>query len=320
MLVVVDRLLQLKEPDGSRNLLLRASASPSRGLHSDVWVQRYYSSDSPDTTTRVECQAWRGDAHGRPPPHRGWRCTRTDRHSHDRLPRRARVDAVLEPMLRVTPSPERRDTLSSAATFCVPGKRRRGRVLPRLLRRDPSSRSRGGKAYEILANLSGLVRALTATGERDFPRRRTPRMETSPAASLRLGARAASNVSATRCRPFTSQDRIQENCVTVSCFRLNQRLFELTGGPTSRVATCGALTINCCIASTDGSEWCYYCRWPERSRSRPTLTCCSSSGPHGIALLSTMSVWNRREVSRLHSTHLAATRSSLLLGGAVCFT
>lgn len=167
------------------------------------------------------------------------------------------------------------------------------RLLSHLLSRQPIQDLAGGKAYEILANVVGLVELYDITGDRELLTAAVNAWEEVSREQLYVtgGSSRFERFQAQGPRPYTAADDVQENCVTVTWLRLNHRLLQVTGE--ARFAESYMWTAcNQLLASQarDASQWCYYCPLAGRKPYTPYLTCCSSNGPRGIAWFADNSV------------------------------
>ncbi|MFO1055161.1 MAG: glycoside hydrolase family 127 protein [Planctomycetota bacterium] len=145
-----------------------------------------------------------------------------------------------------------------------------------------------GKAYEMLSNLVGLCELARATGDRRL-------MEAPLTAWNDIVARELLPTgSASRHEHFVGGGRLPsstpnnlgETCVTVTWMQLCAQLLELTGEARfAQEIERSAFNHLAAAQRPDGAAWCYYTALRGPKPYDAGITCCSSSGPRGMALL-----------------------------------
>ncbi len=150
------------------------------------------------------------------------------------------------------------------------------------------ARTANGKAYEMLSNLVGLCELQCATGERAWLEpvlaawQDIVRNELLPTGSMSVhehftgGGRLPSAPSA----------NLGETCVSVTWLQLNLHLLQATGE--ARFGAEVERTVYNHLAAAqrpDGAQWCYYTALRGNKPYDPGITCCSSSGGRGMAML-----------------------------------
>lgn len=153
-----------------------------------------------------------------------------------------------------------------------------------------------GKAYEMLSNLVGLVELYRATGD---PKILEPvQIAWDDIVKHRLYLTGTGSVG----EHWTHDDVLPndaatgETCVTVTWMQLNLQLLRLTGN--SKYADQLERSIyNHLLGAqqADGAAWCYYMPLNGRRSPSPEITCCASSGPRGVSLLTTFAYTTRED-------------------------
>ena len=167
-------------------------------------------------------------------------------------------------------------------------------ILSTLLTAKRVDKVANGKAYEMLSCLNGVLELYRTTGE--------PRLlegvliAWQDIVDYRLYLTGTTSY---RERFHDNQDlpndlNVGENCVTVSWLQLNAELLRLTGE--ARFAEqLERTTFNQLLGAQrpDGTGWCMYAPLSGQKAfndSTDALTCCTASGPRGIALIPTFTV------------------------------
>ncbi|MBK8980085.1 MAG: glycoside hydrolase family 127 protein [Planctomycetes bacterium] len=162
------------------------------------------------------------------------------------------------------------------------------RLLTGLRTHGRVARTANGKAYELLSNLVGLCALYRATGDRTLldvverawedivVRELLPTGSASSFEHFVGGGRL----------PSTQRTNPAETCVTVTWLQLNVHLLEITGDARyGREIERTAFNHLPAAQRPDGGAWCYYTGLSGTKPYASTITCCSSSGPRGMALL-----------------------------------
>jgi hypothetical protein len=148
------------------------------------------------------------------------------------------------------------------------------------------SSTANGKAYEMLSCLLGLCELFRTTGDSTFLRpvlnawNDIVAHQLLPTGSGSVGEfwQPASSACGDTC------DGVGEVCVTVSWLQLNQQLLQLTGNPRFADEIERTLYNHLTAAQQpDGSAWSYFTNLRGTKAFSAKQTCCSSSGPRGIA-------------------------------------
>ncbi len=86
--------------------------------------------------------------------------------------------------------------------------------------------------------------------------------------------------------PSAPASNLGETCVTVTWLQLNAHLLEITGDARyGREIERTAYNHLAAAQRPDGAAWCYYTALRGQKPYDDHVTCCSSSGPRGLALL-----------------------------------
>jgi DUF1680 family protein len=148
------------------------------------------------------------------------------------------------------------------------------------------NRTANGKAYEMLSNLNGLCELYRVTGDHKYL---TPALNAWDDITAR---RLYVTGTASFGEHFQDDDRLPEEgpvgetCVTVTWMQLNVQLLRLTGEP--RFAEEVERSAHNHLAAAQRTEaygWCYFTPL-SGTRDYGGRTCCASSGPRGLALVS----------------------------------
>jgi len=197
------------------------------------------------------------------------------------------------------------------------------RIASALREHGRVARTANGKAYEMLSNLVGLCALHRATGDRDLL---APVLaawqdivsnELQPTGSMS----AHEHFTGGGRLPASPLANLCETCVTVTWLQLNLQLLQITGearfGQEIERAAYNHLAA---AQRPDGSQWCYYTPLRGVKPYDAGITCCSSSGPRGMALLPQAAVLVAAD-GALAVDLLEAAHGTVTLGGhSVTFT
>ena len=167
-------------------------------------------------------------------------------------------------------------------------------ILSTLLAQQRVDKVANAKAYEMLSCLNGVVELYRTTGEAELLK--PVLIAWRDIADKRLYVTGTTSY---RERFHDDQDlpsdlNVGENCVTVSWMQLNAELLRVTGE--SRFADqLERTTMNQLLGAQrpDGSGWCMYAPLSGQKAyndSKDVLTCCTASGPRGLAMLPTFAI------------------------------
>lgn len=155
------------------------------------------------------------------------------------------------------------------------------------------ARTANGKAYEMLSNLVGLCELYRATGDPMFlVPVRTAWDDIVAYELLPTGSMSSHEhfVGGGRL-PSAPASNLGETCVTVTWLQLNAHLLEITGDARyGREIERTAYNHLAAAQRPDGAAWCYYTALRGQKPYDDHVTCCSSSGPRGLALLPRLAV------------------------------
>jgi DUF1680 family protein len=150
------------------------------------------------------------------------------------------------------------------------------------------ARIANGKAYEMLSNLVGLCELARATNAPELlaPAQRAfddiVQNELLPTGSMS----SHEHFTGGGRLPAAAGAELAETCVTVTWLQLCRQLFEATGeakyGRELERTICNHLLA---AQRPDGAAWCYFTPLLGRKPYEQTMTCCSSSGPRGVAMI-----------------------------------
>lgn len=162
------------------------------------------------------------------------------------------------------------------------------RIAASLREHGRVARTANGKAYEMLSNLVGLCALARATGDRDLLEPVLAAWRDVVANELLVTGSASVHEHFTGGGrlPAGPQANLGETCVTVTWLQLNLALLQLLGetrfADEFERAACNHLAG---AQRPDGGAWCYYTPLRGTKPYDDAITCCSSSGPRGMALL-----------------------------------
>jgi len=197
------------------------------------------------------------------------------------------------------------------------------RVANALREHGRVARTANGKAYEMLSNLVGLCALHRATGDRDLLAPVLAAWQDIVTNELQpTGSMSAHELFTGGGRlPASPLANLGETCVTVTWLQLNLQLLQITGearfGQEIERAAYNHLAA---AQRPDGSQWCYYTPLRGVKQYDAGITCCSSSGPRGLALLPQAAVLVGAD-GALAVDLLEAAHGTVTLGGRkVTFT
>jgi uncharacterized protein len=197
------------------------------------------------------------------------------------------------------------------------------RIAAALREHGRVARTANGKAYEMLSNLVGLCALYEVTGERAYLEpvfaawQDIEQNELLPTGSMSVhehftgGGRLPAAMSA----------NLGETCVTVTWLQLNLHLLQITGearfGAEIERSACNHLAA---AQRPDGAQWCYYTSLLGKKPYDPGITCCSSSGGRGMALLPQTAVFVAKDGALVINLLEAAHGTAVLGDKPVQFT
>jgi len=166
-------------------------------------------------------------------------------------------------------------------------------IISRLLDRKGVNQVGNGKAYEMLSCLNGVLELYRSTGDKRLLRASINAWEDVVKNRLYITGAASSYELFQDDFNLPNNGNVGETCVTVTWIQLNTQLLRLTGE--ARFAEqLESVSLNQLLGAQqpDGRAWGYYVQMEGRKPYSSTLDghCCLSSGPRGIALLSTFAV------------------------------
>lgn len=185
------------------------------------------------------------------------------------------------------------------------------------------ARTANGKAYELLSNLLGLCALHRATGERAL-------LEPVLAAWADIVANELLPTGSMSVHehftgggrlPAATSANLGETCVSVTWLQLNLQLLQITGE-----ARFGAeierTAYNHLAAAQrpDGAQWCYYTALRGKKPYDAGITCCSSSGGRGMAIVPQAAVFTAADGALVINLLEPAHGEAVVGGAPVQFT
>jgi DUF1680 family protein len=167
-------------------------------------------------------------------------------------------------------------------------------ILSTLLTTNRVDKVANGKAYEMLSCLNGVAELYRTTGERRLLEAVLIAWQDIVEKRLYLTGTASYRERFHDDNDLPNDLNVGENCVTVSWLQLNAELLRLTGE--ARFAEqLERTTLNQLLGAQrpDGTGWCMYAPLSGQKAfndSKDILTCCTASGPRGVALIPTFAV------------------------------
>jgi uncharacterized protein len=197
--------------------------------------------------------------------------------------------SVLEPVARLYRATGKARYLEFARYLVASWDQAGGPGIARSLREHRHvAQTANGKAYEMLSNLLGLCELYRATGDADLLAPVLAAFDDIVANELLpTGSMSAHEhfVGGGRL-PSAMPSNVGETCVTVTWMQVCSELFELLGEPRfGREIERTAYNHLLAAQRPDGAEWCYYTALRGHKPYAAAMTCCSSSGARGLAML-----------------------------------
>src|SRR5262245_51200295 len=197
------------------------------------------------------------------------------------------------------------------------------RIASALREHGRVARTANGKAYGMVSNLVGLCALHRATGDRELLAPVLAAWQDIVTNELQpTGTMSAHEHFTGGGRlPASPLANLGETCVTVTWLQLNLQLLQITGearfGQEIERAAYNHLAA---AQRPDGAQWCYYTPLRGVKPYDAGITCCSSSGPRGMALLPQAAVLVGAD-GVLAVDLLAAAHGTVTLGGRrIAFT
>ncbi len=150
------------------------------------------------------------------------------------------------------------------------------------------------KAYEMLSCLNGVVELYRTTGEHRLLEAVLNAWQDIVDKRLYVTGTTSARERFRDDHDLPNDLNVGENCVTVSWLQLNAQLLRLTGEARFAEQLEGT-TLNQLLGAQrpDGTGWCMYAGLAGQKAfndSKDVLTCCTASGPRGMALIPTFAV------------------------------
>lgn len=176
------------------------------------------------------------------------------------------------------------------------------KIISTLLSTGKVNKVADGKAYEMLANLVGLVKLYRITGDAKFLKPVLIAWQDIVANRLYItGTTSSFEVfKGDDILPAEEKDHIGEGCVTVTWIQLNQNLLDITG-QLKYVEQIEKSIYNQLFGAENPESGCvsYYTPLMGVKPFSCSITCCTSSVPRGIALIPYFTFGNVRNVPTL---------------------
>ena len=176
------------------------------------------------------------------------------------------------------------------------------KIISTLLSTGKVNKVADGKAYEMLANLVGLVKLYRITGDSKYLKPVVIAWKDIVANRLYItGTTSSFEVfKGDDILPAAEKDHIGEGCVTVTWIQLNQNLLDITG-QLQYVEQIEKSIYNQLFGAENPESGCvsYYTPLMGVKPFSCSITCCTSSVPRGIALIPYFTFGNVRNVPTL---------------------
>jgi uncharacterized protein len=145
------------------------------------------------------------------------------------------------------------------------------------------------KAYEMMSNLVGLCELYRATGERRWLVPCLYAHDDIVANQMYLTGGTSLHEHFQEPHHLPNSGSVSENCAHVTWLQLCAQLFRITGDA-KYADTLERIVYNHLLAAQhpDGAALCYFTPLAGRKPYTPGMNCCTSSGPRGIALVTTL--------------------------------
>ena len=163
------------------------------------------------------------------------------------------------------------------------------KIIQSLLKTHSVYKTANGKAYEMMSNLVGLCELYRQTGERRYLEPCLIAYDDIVANQMYItgGVSLGEHFQAPHHLPNTGA--VSENCAQVTWLQLCIQLFRLTGDA-KYADTIERIAYNHLLAAQkpSGEALCYFTPLAGKKPYTTSMNCCTSSGPRGIALLTTI--------------------------------
>lgn len=173
------------------------------------------------------------------------------------------------------------------------------KIISTLIGTGQVNKVANGKAYEMLSNIVGLVNLYKMTGDEKFLTPALLAWSDIVAKRLYITGTTSSfeHFQDDNVLPAADKDHIGEGCLTVTWIQLNHALLEVTG-EVRFLEQIEKSIYNHLLGAENPQNGCvsYYTPLMDKKPYSPSITCCGSSVPRGIAMIPYFTVGNINNV------------------------